>query len=137
MVHEKIKDIKCEQCDYKCSIQENLTRHVKTVHKGIKEYECNKCGKQFGFNGGLLRHIKAIHEKDKSVPAITQENVQDQSDDITETTCQLCGFSSSKISELATGHYYRHFPLQDIDPRKRYVKYPWTARTPPLRSTRP
>ena len=114
-VHEKIKDLECPHCDMKFCQPSMLNRHVKVVHKGIRESKCTICGKQFGTNENLKSHIKANHEKDKSVPAITQENVQDQSDDVTETTCQLCGFSSSKISELATGHYYRHFPLQDAN----------------------
>ena len=116
-VHEKIKDLKCEHCDLKFSDPANLTRHVKVVHKEIREYECALCGKQFGTNQGLKSHIENVHEKDKSVPANAQEDVQDQGDQVTETTCQMCGFKSSKISELAS-HYYVHFPVPDINLNK-------------------
>ena len=116
-VHEKIKDIECEHCDYKCSMLSRLTQHVKIVHEGIKEYKCTVCGKQFGTNWELKCHIKNNHKKDKWVPANTQENKQDQGDHIAETTCAMCGFTSSKISELAC-HYYAHFPVPDINLNK-------------------
>merc|ERR1712150_72617 len=98
MVHEKIKDINCQHCDSKFSLNEDLTRHVKVVHNKIKEYECNKCGYEFGTNSELKRHIGSKHKKDEPPPENIQENVQDKGDDVTETTCQMCGFKSSKIS---------------------------------------
>ena len=109
IVHEKIKDNECQHCDVTFSLKENLTRHVKIVHEGIREYECKTCGHEFGTNQELQRHIKAIHEKIQS-----QENIQDQGDHVTETTCAMCGFTSSKISELSC-HYYAHFPVPGIN----------------------
>ena len=115
-VHEKIRDQNCEHCDYKSSLPQDLNKHVKHVHKGIKEYKCTACGKQFSTNENLKRLIVRHHEA-KSVPANTQEDVQDQGDHVTETTCQMCGFTSSKISELGR-HYYAHFPVPYINMNK-------------------
>ena len=115
VVHEKIKDIKCEHCDKMFWFQEHLTVHVKVVHKKIKEYECKTCDHKFGTNWHLKNHIERVHDKDK--PTNSKENIQERGDDVTETTCQMCGFKSSKISELAS-HYYVHFPVQDINREK-------------------
>ena len=124
-VHEKIKDIVCEQCDYRCSEKGDLTHHVKIVHKGIREYECNQCEKKFGTNTELKRHVKLIHEKEKQVPENDHEEdhahdevsvweckkcvhrakrqVMDECDLVKGDpwTCATCGFTSSKLSELA------------------------------------
>ena len=38
-VHDKIKDFKCELCDYKCSSNSSL----KQVHDEIKDFKCELC----------------------------------------------------------------------------------------------
>ena len=124
-VHEKIKDIVCEQCDFRCSEKGDLTHHVKIVHKGIREYECNQCEKKFGTNTELKRHVKLIHDKEKKGRENDLEmdhahegisvweckkcvhgakgQVKDGSDLVSGEpwTCAICGFTSAKWSKLA------------------------------------
>ena len=107
-VHEKIKDIVCEHCDYKCSTKEDLTKHVKYVHKGIKDFKCPMCSFECHRNHRLMRHIEVIHEKDRSNAQLKNHveakgKVKDDSDfiDGEPWTCQICGFKSDKVSELA------------------------------------
>ena len=66
IVHEKIKDFQCDQCQYKTSTAFNLRIHVKRVHerKPLKEM-CPHCDKAFiqldwhieTYHGELVTHI--------------------------------------------------------------------------------
>ena len=68
IVHEKIKDFQCDQCQYKTSTAFNLRIHVKRVHerKPLKEM-CPHCDKAFiqldwhieTYHGELVTHIVA------------------------------------------------------------------------------
>ena len=117
------KEYQCSECDFKSSAKSastakrSLRRHIKTVHDKIKDHKCSMCEFAATDKRVLTKHVKKQHgidKKDKEVPANTQENVQDQGDHITETTCQMCGFKSSKISELSR-HYYVHFPVPGMN----------------------
>ena len=57
MVHDKIKDIKCEFCDYTCSINSNLQQHIKAVHYKIKNIKCDLCDFKCSLNSNLQTHI--------------------------------------------------------------------------------
>jgi very-short-patch-repair endonuclease len=65
MVHDKIKDIECNKCDYKCSLNGDLQRHIKAVHDKIKDIECDKCDYKCSRTGNLREHIKIVHDKIK------------------------------------------------------------------------
>ena len=43
MVHDKIKDVKCDLCEYVCSTNGSLKSHVKRIHHKIKDIKCDKC----------------------------------------------------------------------------------------------
>ena len=96
-VHEHVKDQVCGKCDFTCSYKSNLIQHMQGVHEEIRDHECPKCGKKFKRSLHLLGHIDTIHGRSKN----TQEKCPDKKDHITETICQICGFKSSKVSELA------------------------------------
>ena len=64
-VHDKIKDIKCDKCEYACATTNQLKAHVKAVHDRLKDKNCGLCGLSFSFQGSLDRHITAIHTKFK------------------------------------------------------------------------
>ena len=66
---------------------------MKVVHKKIKEYDCSSCGHKCATNNLLQRHIEANHTE-----STEKSNEGDNND---KTTCQICGFKSSKISEVA------------------------------------
>ena len=57
-VHDKIKDIQCDKCEYKYSSNSNLKQHMKQVHDKIKDFQCDKCEYKCSFNGSLNQHIK-------------------------------------------------------------------------------
>ena len=79
-----------------------MIRHMKMVHENIREHECPKCDMTFSRPEVLLRHIARIHDRvKKTVSKNTPESIPDESGYITETICQICGFKSSKVSELA------------------------------------
>jgi hypothetical protein len=58
MVHDKIKDVQCPQCDYCCSTNGNLKEHIKQVHDRIKDVKCPQCDYKCSRNGTLKKHIK-------------------------------------------------------------------------------
>ena len=58
-VHEKIKDVHCERCDYKTYSKNNLYVHVKRMHEGRPYREqCPKCPKLVV---NMEWHIKTYH----------------------------------------------------------------------------
>jgi hypothetical protein len=64
-VHEQIKDIKCPNCDFSCSSIDTLKRHIKVVHDKIKDNKCPNCEYSCSNNTQLQIHIKAVHNKIK------------------------------------------------------------------------
>ena len=45
-VHEKKKPCKYDICDYSCSIKSNLTGHIRTVHEEKKLFNCELCAQK-------------------------------------------------------------------------------------------
>jgi hypothetical protein len=70
-VHDKIKDVVCLQCDYKTSTNNNLQKHIKQVHDKVKDHECLTCDMKFSTNVDLRRHIKMVHDKIKNYECLT------------------------------------------------------------------
>jgi very-short-patch-repair endonuclease len=64
-VHNKIKDIECDQCDCKYSTNGELKRHIEMVHNNIKDFECDQCDYKCYTNGSLKAHVKQVHDKIK------------------------------------------------------------------------
>ena len=57
IIHEGIKDHKCELCEKSFSIKGNLNQHMKSVHEGIKDHKCELCGKYFSSKQNLKCHL--------------------------------------------------------------------------------
>lgn len=64
-VHDKIKDYACDKCKFKSSTNVDLQKHIKNVHNKAKDFGCDQCDAKFSTNGNLQRHIKAVHDKIK------------------------------------------------------------------------
>jgi len=83
-VHDKIKNVQCSKCDYKCSTNGNLKSHIKRVHDKIKDFECSKCDFKTSTNSDLKTHNKAVHDK------------------IKDFKCDRCDLKFSRNSSLKT-----------------------------------
>jgi hypothetical protein len=64
MVHLKIKDFECDNCDMKFSTKGNLKQHIKQVHLKLKDFECKNCNYKCSDNGSLQRHSKRCTGKE-------------------------------------------------------------------------
>lgn len=58
MVHHKVKDYECDQCDSKFASGNTLAVHIKGVHDKIKDHECPTCVYKACTPGDLRRHMK-------------------------------------------------------------------------------
>ena len=56
MIHDKIKDFKCDRCEYETSDSGNLKRHIKMVHDKTKDLKCDKCEYKTSTSGDLKKH---------------------------------------------------------------------------------
>ena len=65
MVHEKIKNYKCEICDKFFYAKSCLKRHQSEVH-GSQKVRCNQCPLMFSNKGNMERHVKMVHEMIKN-----------------------------------------------------------------------
>ncbi len=57
-VHDKIKDLKCSQCDYVTSYPTHLKEHERSVHLKLKDHSCHLCAFRTSIKGSLDRHIR-------------------------------------------------------------------------------
>ena len=60
-VHDKIRDIKCEICDYAASNISDVRRHTKVTHLQIKNFSCDECEFASVLKSDLIRHKRSIH----------------------------------------------------------------------------
>jgi len=69
-VHLKIKDFECEQCDYKCSSKDSLTKHIKTCtgkeHISSGEYKVRECLREMNIvfqhnTSHIVKDIQLLH----------------------------------------------------------------------------
>ena len=104
LVHDKIKDYQCPECEKSFQTRSHLKKHVTQIHLGLRE-ECPECGKKVK---DLKSHIKFSHDKvanfpcemcDKSFVTTTILKKHISSIHLKETIkCPQC----SKIVPLAT-----------------------------------
>ena len=63
--NEDKKTFKCTICDYSCSHNHNLAKHIGAVHEGKKPFKCSICDYSCSQKGHLTHHIASIHEGKK------------------------------------------------------------------------
>ena len=56
MIHDKIKDFKCNNCEFKTSRSDQLKTHIKMIHDKIKDFKCDRCEFKTSTNGDLKKH---------------------------------------------------------------------------------
>ena len=61
--------LQCDQCGYKTTSKDTLTRHKKAIHEGkeqsvSKRIVCKLCGKRFNKNATFNAHMKTTHKED-------------------------------------------------------------------------
>jgi hypothetical protein len=56
MIHDKIKDFKCNNCEYITSTNGNLKKHIKMVHDKIQDFKCDRCEFKTSDSGNLKKH---------------------------------------------------------------------------------
>jgi len=64
LVHDKIKDYQCPECEKNFQTRSHLKKHVSLIHLGLRE-ECPECGKKVK---DVKSHIKFSHEKVANFP---------------------------------------------------------------------
>ena len=67
IVHKKIRDNLCELCDFSSSSKFALRSHVKLAHLQIKNFPCEDCGVRCGAKSDLESHRKSVHENKKEL----------------------------------------------------------------------
>jgi hypothetical protein len=66
MVHDRVKHLKCDQCDYATN-NNSLVQHVKTIHEKIKDIECPDpaCEYRCSVSSSMRSHVNGVHRKTK------------------------------------------------------------------------
>ena len=111
MVHDKIKDIQCHLCEYKCSYSTHLQQHIKAVHNKIKDVQCPQCEFKCSVNGNLQTHIKMVHDKIKdfqcpqcdikfSTNQYLQKHIKAVHNNIKDVQCPECEYKCSSNGTL-------------------------------------
>ena len=52
---------KCQYCDYQCSLNSELKKHINGTHNGVI-YKCNYCRDEFKWKCNLKQHMKKKHD---------------------------------------------------------------------------
>merc|ERR1712062_499380 len=60
--HERLKPLKCNDCEISFSEKSGLSRHISEVHLKIK-HECEYCKRSFTRKDYLRFHVKAFHQE--------------------------------------------------------------------------
>jgi uncharacterized Zn-finger protein len=91
---------KCDvdDCNYSCSDNSNLQKHIKQVHTRIKDFECDvdDCNYSCSNNSDLQKHIKSIHTQIKDIQ------------------CNFCDYKCSQNSNLQTHIKQVHTKIKDF-----------------------
>ena len=78
-IHTKVKEFKCQECDYESAVKGHLQSHIAGKHLKIKPYTCTYCSYADIQKSKLGEHIKAVHLKVKDL------------------ACPKCSYKSSRF----------------------------------------
>ena len=85
--------IACDQCDFKCRLNKQLTNHNKDKHQEPKKYKCKECDNKYEHNNQLNNHMQAKHmEKNGS----------------RVYSCDACDFNSPFLTGLWKHKFSNH-----------------------------
>ena len=60
-VHARLKNFKCEKCEYAASHSSNLKQHVLVVHEKVNNFKCELCEYAASNASNLKRHVLSVH----------------------------------------------------------------------------
>jgi very-short-patch-repair endonuclease len=133
IIHDKIKDFKCDKCEYVCSSKDHLQRHIKQIHAKIKDFKCEKCDFTCSLKENLKNHVNQIHNRpimDKRMSLgeyaiydyLTKNNIE------FEKEMKFKDLVSPKNKQLRYDFYIKsHNLLIEFDGRQHYEKIKWTS----------
>ena len=61
MVHDNLKNFKCNVCDKKFGIGADLRLHVNGVHLKMRPYKSDSCSKSFSYMRSMKSHVNKLH----------------------------------------------------------------------------
>ena len=126
MVHDKIKDFECPDCDYRCSTSSTLKKHIKMVHDKIKDFECPDCDYKCSTNDHLQQHIKQVHDRIKdfecpdcdykcSTSSDLNVYIKQVHNKIKDYECPDCEYKCSKNNDLKKHIKAVHDKIKDFE----------------------
>ena len=62
-IHEKVKNVKCNECGKEFFYKNNYLTHMKTVHQGVRKFKCQICDKPFDRLKILQKHCETVHNQ--------------------------------------------------------------------------
>ena len=108
-IRAKENQLKCTICDYKCTKELTMKKHINTKHSK-KSYDCYKCHEVFKDETGLKLHMENKHEsenKKETAAKLNSESIVPE--------CSLCDDTFTSQVEY-TEHINTHIDeIQGID----------------------
>ena len=124
-VHDKIKDLSCELCDFATSYRHKLKLHHKTKHLKIKDHSCKLCGYATSIMSNLKHHVKSVHGKIRDFACYQcdyksttkqglQTHVNHVHEDMKNFTCTKCNYKAAKESSVRQHIKVVHDNVKDL-----------------------
>jgi hypothetical protein len=90
IVHDRVKQYKCDQCVYSCSQKHHMVDHKKRIHENVKDHGCDECGYAATARGTLSLHKTRVHGKIKNEVNTSLYG------------CDKCDYLTDRVSNLKT-----------------------------------
>lgn len=124
-VHDKIKDLSCESCDFSTAYRHKLKLHHKTKHLKNKDHSCKHCGYATNSVSNLKQHVKSVHDKIKdfacdqcdfksSTKLGVQIHIRHVHEHIKDFSCNKCTFNAVKASRVKQHIKVSHDKIKDL-----------------------
>ena len=96
-----LDELSCDDVIYGWSLS-NLKKHTRLIHEGIKDYKCELCGKEFAKKESLKNHTKNVHEgaKDIEKTSMAKDHNNAIHDEKKVVSCDICGKTFSRPDSL-------------------------------------